>query len=136
MPHHPQLQRKRGAGSRVDWQLGLLSRFLTADSRFLEIGAGDLDLSVAVAPRVATVYAVDVSPIVTERADLPANVQRLICEGVSLPVEDQSVDIAYSNQLIEHLHPDDVRQHVANVHRALRPGGVYVCVTPSRLGGP
>ena len=47
-----------------------------------------------------------------------------------IPVPDGSVDVAYSNQLMEHLHPDDAQAQLADIHRALGPGGCYVCVTP------
>ena len=47
-----------------------------------------------------------------------------------------SVDLAFSDQLMEHLHPDDAVEQLRNIHRALKPGGVYVCVTPNRLYGP
>jgi predicted SAM-dependent methyltransferase len=46
------------------------------------------------------------------------------------------VDIAYSNQLMEHLHPDDALEQLAGVFDALALGGRYVCVTPNRLTGP
>ena len=136
VPNHPQLARKfAGSTENVSWQLGLLSRYLDRDTCLLEIGAGDLSFSVAVAPRTKKVVAVDVSPIISERDDLPPNVERRICDGMSLPVEAGTVDVAYSNQLIEHLHPDDAQEHVDNVFKALRPNGIYVCVTPNRLGG-
>ena len=44
--------------------------------------------------------------------------------------------LAYSNQLMEHLHPDDALIQLRNVWLALVPGGQYVCVTPNRLNGP
>ena len=53
-----------------------------------------------------------------------------------MPVEPGSVDLAYSNQVMEHLHPEDALEQLANIHRALKPGGKYVCVTPNRLNGP
>ncbi len=43
---------------------------------------------------------------------------------------------AYSNQLMEHLHPDDSLKQLQNVYRTLKPGGIYFCVTPNRLSGP
>jgi SAM-dependent methyltransferase len=51
-------------------------------------------------------------------------------------VKSGQVNVAFSYQLVEHLHPVDAREHVANVYKALAPGGVYVCVTPNRLNGP
>jgi predicted methyltransferase len=43
--------------------------------------------------------------------------------------------LGYSNQLMEHLHPDDASEQLANVYRALKPGGVYCCVRPNRISG-
>jgi hypothetical protein len=37
---------------------------------------------------------------------------------------------------MEHLHPDDALEQLEGVWRALRPGGVYICITPNRLNGP
>jgi predicted SAM-dependent methyltransferase len=37
---------------------------------------------------------------------------------------------------MEHLHPDDAIEQLRNIHRALKPGGVYMCVTPNRIYGP
>ena len=47
-----------------------------------------------------------------------------------------SVDVALSCHLVEHLHPDDLPDHLAEIHGLLAPGGVYIVVTPSRLYGP
>jgi hypothetical protein len=41
----------------------------------------------------------------------------------------------YSKELMEHLHCDDVDPAVEHLPGA-RPSGVYVCITPNRLGGP
>jgi hypothetical protein len=37
---------------------------------------------------------------------------------------------------MEHLHPDDATEQLHNVFDALKPGGRYLCVTPSPLNGP
>jgi SAM-dependent methyltransferase len=47
-----------------------------------------------------------------------------------------SIDVAYSNQLMEHLHPDDAFEQLQNIYQALVPGGVYICITPNRWSGP
>ncbi len=139
VPDHPQLQAKTAPAARqldVAWQLGLFARFLTPETRFLEIGAGDCALTLAVAPRVRTAWAVDVSDEITRHETLPANVHLVLSDGVTVPVAAGSVDFAYSNQLIEHLHPDDAAEQVRGVFNALAPGGRYLCITPSRLTGP
>jgi len=113
-----------------------LEQFLHADLTFLEIGAGDCALSYAVAKRVKHVYAVDVCEQYQQHPSPPPNVQWLLAKGGNLPLPPHSVDLAYSHQLLEHLHPDDAVEHLDNVLRVLAPGGRYLCLTPNRLGGP
>jgi SAM-dependent methyltransferase len=103
---------------------------------FLEVGAGDCALSFAVAAFVKQVYAVDVSAEITRAASVPANFKLILSDGCSIDVPEGSVHLAYSNQLMEHLHPDDAFEQLRNIHRALAPGGVYICSTPNRLNGP
>jgi SAM-dependent methyltransferase len=139
VPHHPQLTRKADPRARresVSTQLRLLRRFFTRDSAVLEVGPGDCSLSFEVAKHVRHVYAVDVSREITRSARQPRNVSLIISDGCSIPVPTGSLDVAYSNQLMEHLHPDDAREQLANIHEVLTPGGVYVCITPSRYTGP
>jgi SAM-dependent methyltransferase len=51
-------------------------------------------------------------------------------------VPENSVDVAYSDQLMEHLHPDDALDQLKNIFRSLKPGGSYICMTPNRISGP
>jgi SAM-dependent methyltransferase len=139
VPSHPQLSEKHEAEGRqreAARQLGMFERYLHPDAAFLEVGAGDLAVSLAVADRVRKVFAVEVSHEVTADLQLPPNVELVMSDGVSVEVTPGSVDVAYSHQLMEHLHPDDAREQLENIHAALAPGGVYVCVTPNRLSGP
>jgi len=84
------------------------------------------------------VYAVDVSPTVTKviREKKPENCEILITDGIHLGVPEGSVDLAFSDQLMEHLHPDDASEQLHNIATALKPSGKYVCITPNRLTGP
>lgn len=117
-------------------KVAFLRRFADSSSTFLEIGPGDCSLSLAMAGHVDRVVAVDVSTEITQHIEMPPNFQLIISDGTSIDVPSQSVDVAYSNQLMEHLHPDDAMEQLRNVYQALKPGGVYICVTPSRLSGP
>ena len=140
VPDHPQLtaddedpERERALAS----QMIALRPFLTSDSSFLEIGAGDCAFTRTVARGTSgAVHAIDVSPTILERVDASSNVQVHVTDGVEIPLAADSIDVAYSNQLMEHLHPDDALAQLRNIHRVLRPGGAYVCLTPNRLTGP
>lgn len=46
------------------------------------------------------------------------------------------LNLVYSNQLMEHVHPDDAILQLRNVYRALTARGAYICVPPNRLSGP
>jgi SAM-dependent methyltransferase len=139
VPDHPQhlwqadpVQRKTSAAV----QAALVRRFLPERGIFLEIGAGDCALSLAVAPDAERVYAIEVSREIAYGGDTPPNFELLITDGREIPVESGTVDLAYSNQLMEHLHPEDAAEQVGHIFSCLRSGGRYLCFTPSRLLGP
>jgi SAM-dependent methyltransferase len=139
VPHHPQLTRKASQAESAHYvagQLRYLTPFLNETITFLEVGPGDCGLSLAVAARVKRVYAVDVSHEITKGLNVPPNFELIISDGSSIPVPACSVDLVYSNQLMEHLHPDDAAAQLRNIYAALAPGGRYVCCTPHKITGP
>ncbi len=139
VPQHPQLTRKSSPEATawvVTQRMQFLRPFLKADRTFLEVGPGDCSLSIEVANYVKQVYAVDVSNEITKNIVFPKNVQFILSDGRNLPVPNNSVDIAYSHQLMEHLHPDDAIEQLQNIYTALAPNGIYICITPNRLSGP
>jgi SAM-dependent methyltransferase len=140
IPTHPLLERAadpRAQAAATEVRTRLLAGLVAGGSTFLEIGPGDCALACAMARRTARVIAVDVADgLVTQGDDWPANMELVISDGTALPVPAESIDVAYSDQLLEHLHPDDAIQHLVAVRAALVPGGIYVCITPNRLSGP
>ena len=139
VPQHPQLIQKtslRETRARVDYEMRNLRPFLDREATFLEVGPGDCALSLEVAKHVHKVYAVDVSSEITKDLNPPPNFELVLSNGASIPVPAHSIDVVYSNQLMEHLHPDDAVEQLDNIYTALAPGGIYLCITPSRLSGP
>ena len=114
-------------------QVRIVTRFLPKRGRYLEIGAGTCRVASQVALSADEAYAVEVS---AEIVPPNAGVQVLLGDGPSIPVEPGTIDLVYSHQVMEHLHPDDAIEQVRNVRRALAPGGAYVCITPNRATGP
>jgi hypothetical protein len=86
----------------------------------LEIGPGDCALSFEAAKSVRQVYAVDVDAVLSRNARPPANFRLFLSDGVSVPVPP-GVDFACSNQLMEHLHPEDACQQLCNIFAASPP---------------
>lgn len=139
VPSHPQLTRKSSpleTMRAVSLEMKFLRPFVNRDIVFLEIGPGDCALSVEMTKLAKQVYAVDVSDEITKGLTRPPNFQLILSDGSSVPLPLNSIDVAYSNQLMEHLHPDDAYEQLQNIYNALIPGGAYVCITPNRLSGP
>jgi ubiquinone/menaquinone biosynthesis C-methylase UbiE len=139
VPHHPQLTHKKDLVFQqavVSVRMKLLKRFLYPEATFLEVGPGDCALSLEVAQHVKKVYAIDVSEHMTKNETFPENFELIISDGCSIPVPENSINIAYSDQLMEHLHPDDAHEQLQNLYKALSPCGIYICITPNPLNGP
>jgi SAM-dependent methyltransferase len=124
------------ASALVSPQWRFLRRFLRQDTIFLEVGSGTCATSLAAARVVKKVYALEVSEEVTRQVRAPEHFELILFDGFNLPVPDGSVTVAYSDQVMEHIHPDDAREQLANIHQALASGGIYICITPNRLNGP
>ena len=131
VPDHPRLTRRdtpESSAAAIRARLRLVEGFLTPSTVFLEIAPGDCRFCHAVAPRVREAIGADISDQTGGSGDAPPNFRLLIWNG--------SIDLAFSYQLLEHLHPDDVADHLRTVRGVLRPGGRYVVSTPHRYSGP
>ena len=135
LPDHPQLVRKQSpeqARHKISAQLGLLGPYLRSDAVFLELGAGDCALSLEIAMRVKQVFAVDVSEQIMAGVQRRDNLTLVICDGCTIPLPPNTVDVVYSNQLIEHVHPDDLVQQLRErPQRAQTERHLSVCDTES-----
>ena len=108
MPDHPLVTPDLELRQRVvESQLKFLRPLLPADGVFMEVGAGDCRLAIAMAARVRQVVAVDVSAEISKQILFPPNCQFIISAGCQIPVAPGSVTLAFSDQLMEHLHPED-----------------------------
>jgi len=138
VPHHPLLNNysPEAKARQIAKEVRSLQSFINENTIYLEIGPGDCTLAFEIAKQVKKVYAIDVSNEITKTENAPANFELIISDGSDIPVPPESVDVAFSNQLMEHLHPDDSFAQLKNVFRALKKGGVYFCITPNRLSGP
>ena len=138
VPDHPRLAQRAAKTAyrerNVAWNMAQLKRYLKPGCHFLEVGAGDCALAARAAGTAAVVHAVDISH--QAQGELPANVRCVITDGRRIDVPEASVDLAFSDQLMEHLHPEDAAAQLADIQRALKPGGVYFCITPNKLYGP
>lgn len=118
-------------------QVELLRPFFDEDTVFLEVGSGDGALARTLAEQVGKIYAVDASQFIAESTgDMPSNLIPVLPEQLDSVVAPGSVDLAFSCHFLEHLHPDDLQDHLGQALSRLKPGAPYLMVTPNRLHGP
>ena len=139
VPNQPQIKQKDDKEYQKEknaQKMKLVQRYLTPDTIFLEVGPGDCNFSFAVSKIVKKVIAIDISKEITKNKIVPENFELIISDSSGVPVPRESIDIAYSNQLMEHLHPEDGIDQLSNIYKSLKAGGKYICMTPNKLSGP
>lgn len=95
--------------------------------RVLDVGCGSGQFAVAIAPLVAQVVGVDLTPAMLDRARAQqaqagvANVEWLQADSAALPVADGAFDIVVSRSMLH--HAADPGATLAEMRRACAPGG-------------
>ena len=86
------------------------------------------------------VYGIDASSaavgIAKDKSKDLQNVDYRLNAGPFVPFDSKTIDSVYSNDLLEHLHPDDLNIHLKEVYRILKGGGKYLFWTPGSKSGP
>jgi SAM-dependent methyltransferase len=140
VPDHPRLTRRKDRHkselTSVE-KMALVRVFLGGASNFLEFAPGDCKFAMGLTEQVDTVYGVDVSDQREPHTVTPGNFKLILYDGYSIDrIEPGSIDVAFSDQLIEHIHPEDTALHFELAARLLRKGGMYVFRTPHAQTGP
>lgn len=105
-----------------------LQRFVPADADVLELGAGWCDFSNQVKAR--RVVAMDLDATVhTAAAD---HVESVVGDSTDLSqFEDDSFDLVFASNLLEHLHREQSDSLLSHAQRVLRPGGRLMLMQPN-----
>lgn len=139
VPDHPRLLKRANPELTLKKnknKLKMIRRFLNQDITMAEFAPGDCEFCFYVANRVGRIYGMDISDQTNQAKERPDNFELIIYDGYSLDVPKNSVDLLFSDQFIEHLHPEDVPHHYALARSLLVPGGKYVFRYPHRYRGP
>lgn len=103
-----------------------------ASDRALDVGAGTGLLTLALAARVSCVWALDISPAMSEYLRVKSssagikNVEPVVGSALSLPLVDESVELVVSNYCLHHLDAVGKVRALTEIRRVLVPGGRLV----------
>lgn len=138
VPDHPRLTRRSNAETTARANRGklrLLRPFLSPSKTVLEFAPGDCRFSYELSQRCTKVYAIDISDQRAPADSPPTNFELILYDGYQLDLTSMA-DVVFSDQFLEHLHPEDVDHHFRLVLQMLRDSGCYVFRTPHRFTGP
>lgn len=118
------------------WRTAIPSEYRQDIDVSVDLGAGRFPRNPLAAKSVVAVDVLEIAPF-----SVSANLSyRRVTPGEGLPIEDSSVDCISAFDFLEHLprtYPDGNGGNtnlfistLNEVHRALRPGGVFIAVTP------
>jgi ubiquinone/menaquinone biosynthesis C-methylase UbiE len=114
-------------------KLDITRKYFRPDMEVLEIGCGTGTTAIAHAPYVGHILATDLAPrmieIATEKAKA-ANIDNVTFRASSvdaLDLPDASIDAVMAHNLLHLL--EDREPAIADIHRVLKPGGVFVTST-------
>jgi len=135
----PWLNQIDGGDRAPDLDFQPFATLLRGAGRIYEIGSGKGELITWLARHGFTCVGTEITP---ERGEVHVSdtpgLEWHATDGVHLTRQEApgSYDALLSNQVLEHLHPDDVATHFSEAAALLKPGGRYVLATPHPLSGP
>jgi ubiquinone/menaquinone biosynthesis C-methylase UbiE len=114
---------------------GLVAPLLPYSAQVLEVGCGRGDTLVAL--KALGHNCVGVEPSL-HMMDMAAESDMAVQFGTAekLVFADSCFDAVFCQEVLEHLHPDDVPLFFGEAFRVLKPGGVLSVETPNRTTGP
>ena len=104
---------------------------LEPEARLLDCGCGDGELTMKVAEKIGTkhIYGIDVNDADSAKARA-MGIDVHSCDlNQKLLIGDESCDVIYASEVIEHLHNTDL--FLKECHRILKKGGYLLIETPN-----
>jgi SAM-dependent methyltransferase len=121
--------------NRVFTTMSFLEGFVGSAEVACEVGAGRCLLARALAKRFTRVIALDVAPL-TDAVNWPSNLQHVVFDGMRIDAAASSADLVVSDNVLEHVHPDDALPELREMLRVLKPRGYIAILTPNKVNGP
>ena len=100
--------------------------------KILEVGCGAGRLTNYLTQRGFNIIGFDISRSLIEEGDMRyPDAIKLLASGDSMPFSDSTFDVVLSFDVLEHI--PDLNEHILEVRRVLKKGGLYLFQTPNKL---
>jgi len=139
VPDHPRLTKRSNPEvtlRRNKNKIKMVRNLLDKRTVFAEFAPGDCEFCFYVADQVQRVYGMDISDQTDPSRVRPDNFELIVYDGYDLNMPSGKIDVMFSDQFIEHLHPEDVPEHYTLARQLLAPGGKYSFRYPHIYRGP
>ena len=114
----------RLSGKKTEDPYTMLEARFTPRTVFLDIASGDASIAQRAATYVERVYSIQPHAV---RG--PCNLRSVMSDGISIPVPEAAVDIAWSGDFLDRVSTEAAAEHLQNVKRSLVSGGEYLFTT-------
>ncbi len=106
----------------------ILTHFTKIKSaKLLDIGTGSGHIAKAFSNYGSKVCSIDPHDLRVEKIGY----EFIQMTGTKIPYREQEFDIVISNHVIEHV--EDQKEHLDEIYRVLKPGGIFYLATPSKF---
>lgn len=139
VPDHPRILKRDTENStnisnENKWQF--FKNYMNREYRVAEFAPGDCKFSIKISDKVSFVCGIDLSDQRASNEVCPDNFKLVVYDGFIIDEDIGLFDLFISDQLIEHIHPEDIDLHFQLVRKYLRENGKYVFRTPHMYSGP
>ena len=110
VPDHPRLTRHQDATLSVfaiNEKRQLVNKYIDKSKVFVEWGPGDCKFAIDLCKDVNFVFGIDVANQIAKDKEIPDNFKLIVFDVYHLDIENDFADVVFSDQLIEHIPPDD-----------------------------
>lgn len=114
---------------RVDRYFNVFKQYISSSGVALDLGCGPGTFSRLLAKDGHFVIALDIDCEVLKQIPTESNIARICADAQNLPLRNNSIDYALSISLIEHL--PNPEEHLLEVYRVLKKGGLFVVQLPN-----
>lgn len=113
-----------------------VAKLLSGYERVLEVGCGDAFASRLLHPEVKEMHSIDFDPVFVADAERGKQagwpVTYAVHDMLTSPyISGGQFDAAFALDVLEHINPNEEILFIENIRKSIKPGGVFVCGTPS-----